>query len=69
MADPFLIVGMCFLIVIILVVNIYILAYYSHPEDRNESYLAKALIVLGLQLSSMSILMLPIGMVHYSFLN
>ena len=59
--DPLIVVGMAILIVVILVVNVYILAYYTHPEDKNESYLAKALVVFGLQLSAMSVLMLPIG--------
>ena len=59
--DPLLVVGMTILIVVIFVINVYILVYYTHPEDRNESYLAKALVVTGLQLSAMSVLMLPIG--------
>ena len=59
--DPLIVVGMAILIVVILVVNVYILVYYTHPEDKNESYLAKALVVFGLQLSAMSVLMLPIG--------
>jgi LMBR1-like membrane protein len=59
--DPLIVVGMAILICVIFVINVYILVYYSHPEDKNESYLAKALVVLGLQLSAMSVLMLPIG--------
>ena len=59
--DPLIVVGMAILICVIFVINVYILVHYSHPEDKNESYLAKALVVLGLQLSAMSVLMLPIG--------
>jgi LMBR1 domain-containing protein 1 len=62
--DPLIVVGMAVLIAVIFVVNIYILVYYSHPEDKNESYLAKALVISGLQLSAMSVLMLPIGMIY-----
>ena len=62
--DPLIVVGMAVLILVIFVVNIYILVYYSHPEDKNESYLAKALVVTGLQLSAMSVLMLPIGKIQ-----
>lgn len=62
--DPLIVVGMAVLIAVIFVVNIYILVYYSHPEDKNESYLAKALVISGLQLSAMSVLMLPIGMMY-----
>ena len=67
--DPLIVVGMTILIVVILVVNVYILVYYTHPEDKNESYLAKALVVTGLQLSAMSILMLPIGTIRIILLN
>jgi Na+/proline symporter len=63
--DPLIVVGMAILICVIFVINVYILVYYSHPEDKNESYLAKALVVLGLQLSAMSVLMLPIGDYHF----
>lgn len=63
--DPLIVVGMAILICVIFVINVYILVYYSHPEDKNESYLAKALVVLGLQLSAMSVLMLPIGDDHF----
>lgn len=65
--DPLIVVGMAILIVVILVINVYILVYYTHPEDRNESYLAKVLVVCGLQLSAMSVLMLPIGNICLSF--
>lgn len=58
--DPFLIVGMAVLLIILLVINIYTLAYWVHPDDKNESVLARALIVLGLQISSMAVLMIPI---------
>ena len=59
-ADGGIIAGMVLLIIMLLVINVYILGYYTHPEDKNQSYLAKALVILGLQLSTMSILMLPI---------
>ena len=59
--DPFLIVGIALLIIIILVINFYTMVYYQHPDDKNESYFAKVIIVFGLQLSSMSVLFIPIG--------
>ena len=60
-ADPLLIVGVTLLIIMMLVINVYTLVYWQHPDDRNESYFAKGIIIFGLQLSSMSVLMLPIG--------
>lgn len=60
-AEPFLVVGFAVLMIITLIINIYILAYWQHPEDKGESVMSKFLIVFGLQLSAVSVLMLPIG--------
>lgn len=63
-ADPFLIVGVVLLIILLLIINIYILANYQHPDDKNQSYLAKIIIILGLQLSSLCILLIPIDVAN-----
>ena len=63
-ADGGIIAGMFLLILILLVINVYILGYYTHPEDKNQSYMAKALVVLGLELATVSILMLPIDVAN-----
>ncbi len=60
-ADPFLVVGLTLMMFIMLIINVYILAYWQHPEDKNQSYLAKLLIIFGLQLSAVSVLLLPVG--------
>ncbi len=60
-ADPFLVVGLTLMMFIMLIINVYILAYWQHPEDKNQSYLAKLLIIFGLQLSAVSVLWLPVG--------
>jgi LMBR1 domain-containing protein 1 len=59
--DPLLIVGMSLLIFIMLIVNVYNLVYWQHPQDKNNSYVAKALILYGWQLTAISVLMLPVG--------
>lgn len=66
--DPFLCVGLGILLFVLLIINVYTLAYWVHPDDSNESYVARAVIVLGLQLSAMSVLMLPIGKTHLSLI-
>jgi len=62
--DPLLIVGITLLILMVMVINVYTLVYWQHPDDRNESYFAKFIIVFGLQLSSMCVLMLPIDVAN-----
>lgn len=59
--DPFLVVGFALLMLVMLVINVYILAYWQHPEDKGESIFPKLLIIFGLQLSGVSVLMLPVG--------
>ena len=34
--------------VLLLAVNVYVLVHWSHPDDRNEAYLPKALVVRGM---------------------
>lgn len=56
-----------FLIVIIVVVtaaiivgNLYLLVYYSHPDDKNQAWVPKIVVLLGLTLAFCSVLMLPL---------
>lgn len=63
-ADPLLILGILLLIIIVFIINLYILAYWQHPDDKNESYWPRVVIVLGLQLSATSVLMIPIDVAN-----
>jgi len=62
--DPLLIVGIVIMIALVFVVNIYTLAYWLHPDDKNESYIARIVIIAGLQLSAVSVLMIPIDVAN-----
>lgn len=44
---------------VIFVVNIYVLVSYQHPDDYNQAYFPKIVVVLGLTIAQISILMLP----------
>jgi hypothetical protein len=59
--DPFLAIGLAILMFLMLIINIYTLVYWQHPDDKNESILAKLLIVFGLQLTTVTVLLIPIG--------
>ena len=59
--DPFLVIGIIILFFLALVVNIYVLVYWQYPNDKNQSYTMKAIVLLGLQMSLFTIFMLPIG--------
>lgn len=45
--------------VIVLLVNFYLLVNYQHPDDKNQAYFPKVVVVLGLSIAAISILMLP----------
>jgi LMBR1 domain-containing protein 1 len=46
--------------VAMLIGNIYVLAFYAHPEDRNQAWFPKIVVLLGLTLAFLSVLMLPL---------
>ncbi|KAJ4842348.1 hypothetical protein Tsubulata_036753 [Turnera subulata] len=45
--------------VIVFLVNVYLLVNYQHPDDKNQAYFPKFVVVLGLSIAAISILMLP----------
>ncbi|KAK2361081.1 hypothetical protein P8452_60055 [Trifolium repens] len=45
--------------VIVLLVNVYLLVNYQHPDDVNQAYFPKFVVVFGLSVAAISILMLP----------
>lgn len=58
--DPLLSLGLVLLLILVLVSSLYFLAYWQHPEDKNESFFAKIVIIIGFFLSISTILILPI---------
>ncbi|GJX38723.1 LIMR family protein [Tanacetum coccineum] len=45
--------------VLVFIFNLYLLVNYQHPDDKNQAYFPKFVVVLGLSVSAISILMLP----------
>jgi len=45
--------------VVVFLFNIYLLINYQHPDDINQAYFPKLVVVLGLSVAEISILMLP----------
>ena len=63
-ADPFLVAGIGLQIIILLIVNVYTFANYASPDDSNEFWFPKFIIVLSLQVSLMCVLLLPIDVAN-----
>ncbi|KAL3585765.1 hypothetical protein D5086_012632 [Populus alba] len=45
--------------IIVLLFNVYLLVNYQHPDDKNQAYFPKFVVVFGLSIAAISILMLP----------
>lgn len=64
MADAFLIIVCIVMPVVILLSNVYVLINFMHPEDRNQAYAPKVVVVLGLTLAVSSVLMFPLDVAN-----
>jgi LMBR1 domain-containing protein 1 len=58
--NPFLVISIIVAFVILLIGSAYFIVYYQHPDDSNEAYLPKAIVILGFALSGATVLMLPL---------
>jgi LMBR1 domain-containing protein 1 len=45
--------------VVVLFVSLYLLVNYQHPDDANQAYFPKLVVLVGLTVAILSILMLP----------
>ena len=64
MADVFLIVAISVALVILLVSSLYLLVYYQHPDDHNEAYVPKIVVMLGFVLAGSTVLLLPLDVAN-----
>lgn len=64
MVAVFLIIVTVIVFVMLLVSSLYILIYYQHPDDRNDAYLPKAVVVLGFVLAGATVLGLPLDVAN-----
>jgi LMBR1 domain-containing protein 1 len=62
--DIFLIVTSIVAFVILAVVAVYILINYQHPDDKNEAYFPKFVVVVGIMLAGFTALLLPLDVAN-----
>lgn len=43
----------------VLAFNLYLLINYQHPDDKNQAWFPKVVVIVGLSVAELSILMLP----------
>lgn len=44
--------------------NVYVLIHYQHPDDRNQAWIPKIVVVLGLTLAMCTVLMFPLDVAN-----
>ena len=64
MADVFLIVATTVAFVLLFIVAVYLLVYYSHPDDHNEAYFPKMVVIIGIMLAGATCLLLPLDVAN-----
>ncbi len=64
MADIFLICVIVVSLVILLIVGLYFVIKYQHPDDKNDAYVPKLVVWLGLVLAGATVLLLPLDVAN-----
>ena len=64
MVDIFLIVVAIVTFFILAVIGLYLIVHYQHPDDHNESYLPKFVVLFGFVVAGCTVLMLPLDVAN-----
>lgn len=49
---------------LVAVANVYVIVCYQHPEDRNQAWLPKLVVLLGLCVAVWSVLLIPLDVAN-----
>ncbi len=64
MVDLFLIVSTVVAFFILFVIAVYLLVHYQHPDDHNEAYIPKLVVIGGIVLAGATALLLPLDVAN-----
>lgn len=62
----FLIIVTIVVAALVVVSNLHILVHFQHPEDRNQAWFPKLVVIFGLSLAMLSVLMFPLDVANRS---
>jgi LMBR1 domain-containing protein 1 len=64
MVDVFLVISTIVGLGVLLVAAVYLLIFYQHPDDHNEAYMPKLVVLLGFVLAGATVLLLPLDVAN-----
>ena len=64
MVDVLLVVSILAALAILVVAGVYLLVYYQHPDDHNEAWIPKLVVIGGFVLAGATVLMLPLDVAN-----
>ena len=64
MVDVLLVVSILVAFAILCVAAVYLLVYYQHPDDRNEAWIPKLVVIFGFVLAGATVLMFPLDVAN-----
>jgi uncharacterized membrane protein len=64
MVDVFLVISTIVGLGVLLVAGVYLLIFYQHPDDHNEAYMPKAVVLFGFVLAGATVLLLPLDVAN-----
>jgi len=64
MADLFLIFVVVVAFVLLTIIGLYLVVKYQHPDDKNDAYLPKLVVLFGFVLSGATVLLLPLDVAN-----
>ena len=64
MVDVFLIIVAIVAFVLLGIVAVYLLINYQHPDDKNDAYFPKFIVIVGIMLAGFTAFLLPLDVAN-----
>jgi len=62
--DIFLLVVSLVIFILLIVVGVYLLVHFSHPDDKSDAYFPKLVVLLGFVIAGSVVLLLPLDVAN-----
>jgi LMBR1 domain-containing protein 1 len=69
MSNQILLLPLIILPILILCISVYLLALFSHPSEKSENHHLKLLIILGITISHICVLLIPLDLANENLID